>query len=57
MKTENELVNEPSLYFWLGADGEVEEVSEAEFTKLQEDVRADLDRWAEVELGDGGTIV
>lgn len=43
----------PSLYFWLGADGEVETVTEEEFNVKQANVRSDLDKWRNVDRADG----
>lgn len=42
------LIEVPSLFFWLGADGEIEELTEEEFNEKQRDVRADRDAWVNV---------
>ena len=39
-------------FFWLGADGEVEPVTESEFNEKQDEVREQKRKWLNVEIED-----
>lgn len=44
--------NENDYFFWLGADGTVEQVSETEFDDKQAEYREALDNWLNVRIND-----
>lgn len=50
------MANLDNMYFWLGADGEVEEVTEEQFELNIENTRRDRERWANVEVDGGSTF-
>lgn len=43
-------MTDDNYYFWLGADGEIAEVTPEEFEDNQEDCRKDLDDWINVRV-------
>lgn len=45
--------NNNDFFFWLGADGELESVTENEFNEKQEQVREQKRKWLNVEIEDG----
>lgn len=45
-------IKQASMYFWLGADGEVEECTEEEFTQKQLDLFDSNERWRNVQPSD-----